>query len=99
MTILVFFIFNLLLMGAVFLYGMYQFMQVEEKRKRRDLLAHVALDEAELSALLQAQRYDEALSRLMQQADVDRFTAQSALEQWTNSAQTAQDLQATLRRG
>ena len=82
---------NLLLMGAVFMYGMYQFMQVEEKRKRRDLLAHVALDEAELSALLQAQRYDEALSRLMQQADVDRFTAQSALEQWTNSAEAAPD--------
>ncbi len=89
MTILVFFIFNLLLMGAVFVYGMYQFMQVEEKRKRRDLLAQVDLDEAELSALLQAQRYDEALSRLMQQADVDRFTAQSALEQWTNAAEAA----------
>ncbi len=80
MTALVFFIFNLLLMGGVFLYGMYQFMQVEEKRKRRDLLSQATLDEAELSALLRAQRYDEALASLMRQADVDRFTAQSALD-------------------
>ncbi len=94
MTVFIFFVFNLLLMGAVFVYGMYQFMQVEEKRKRRDLLAQVDLDEAELSALLQAQRYDEALARLMQQADVDRFTAESVLNQWTNSAQAAPDCRA-----
>lgn len=80
MPALLFFFFNLLLMGGVFLYGMYQFMQVEEKRKVRNLLAQAALDEAELSALLRAQQYDEALSRLMQAADVDRFTAQSALD-------------------
>ncbi|MCY3780137.1 MAG: hypothetical protein OXG78_07510 [Chloroflexi bacterium] len=99
MTILVFFVFNLLLMGAVFLYGMYQFMQVEEKRKRRKLLAQAALDETELSALIQAERYDEALARLMRGAQVDRFSAESALEQWTNSAQTPQDPRATPRRG
>ena len=81
MTIFVFFIFNLLLMGAVFAYGMYQFMQVESKRKVRNLLAETALDEAELTALLHSQRYDEALSRLMWAADVDRYTAESALAQ------------------
>ena len=81
MTIFVFFIFNLLLMGAVFAYGMYQFMQVEAKRKVRKLLAEAALDEAELTALLNSQRYDEALSRLMGAADVDRYTAESALAQ------------------
>lgn len=87
MTILVFFVFNLLLMSAVFVYGMYQFMQVEEKRKRRKLLAQAALDETELAALLKADRYDEALSRLMQQANVDRFTAESALEGWRRDAE------------
>ena len=81
MTILVFFVFNLLLMSAVFVYGMYQFMQVEEKRKRRKLLAEAALDEAELASLLEAERYDDALSRLMSAADVDRFTAEAALRQ------------------
>lgn len=73
---------NLLVMGAVFLFGVYQFMQVEEKRKRRKLLAQAAFDEAEISALMAAEGYDEALARLMQRADVDRFTAESALEQW-----------------
>lgn len=81
MTILVFFIFNLLLMGAVFFYGVYQFMQVEEKRKRRRLLTHIALDESELSALRQSERYDEAILRLMRAADIDRFSAESALAQ------------------
>ena len=87
MTILVFFVFNLLLMGAVFVYGMYQFMQVEEKRKRRKLLAQAALDETALSALIQAERYDEALARLMQGAEVDRFSAESALERWRLDAE------------
>lgn len=89
MTVFIFFVFNLLLMGAVFIYGMYQFMQVEEKRKRRNLLAQAALDETELQALLQNEGYDDALARLMQQAEVDRFTAQSVLDQWTDSADAA----------
>lgn len=81
MSILVFFFLNLLLMGAVFAFGVYQFMQVEAKRKRRKLLAEAALDEAELSGILNKAGYDEALARLMQRADVDRFTAESALAQ------------------
>ena len=80
MTILVFFVFNLLLMSAVFLYGMYQFMQVEEKRKRRDIFAQAALDEAALNSLIQSEGYDEARARLMASANVDRFTAETVLD-------------------
>ncbi|MYD08738.1 MAG: hypothetical protein F4X02_01725 [Chloroflexi bacterium] len=72
---------NILVMGALFAFGVYQFMQVEAKRKCRRLLAEAALDAGELGALIQAERYDEALSRLMRQADVDRFTAEATLEQ------------------
>ncbi len=78
---LLFFVVNLLLMATLFAFGMYLFMQVEAKRKVRTLFADAALDETELSALLQSERYDEALSRLMCAADVDRFTAESALAQ------------------
>ena len=72
---------NILLMGTLFAFGVYQFMQIEAKRKCRKLLLEASLDEADLSALMRAERYEEALSRLMQRADVDRFTAESALEQ------------------
>jgi len=71
---------NLLLMGALFAFGVYQFMQVEAKRKCRRLLAEASLDAGELRDLIHTERYDEALSRLMQQADVDRFTAEATLE-------------------
>ena len=81
MIVLVFVVFNLLLMTGLFLYGMYQFMQIEEKRKRRSLWAETALDEAELARLLHADGYDAARSRLMAEADVDRFTAERALDQ------------------
>ena len=81
MSILLFFVVNLLLMATLFAFGVYQFMQVEAKRKVRKLIAEAALDEMELRALLQSERYDEALSRLMRAADVDRFTAESALAQ------------------
>lgn len=81
MFFVLFIIVNLLLMGTLFAFGVYQFMQIEAKRKCRQLLAQASLDEQELRALMDAERYEEALSRLMRQADVDRFTAQSALEQ------------------
>lgn len=81
MFFVLFVLVNILLMGALFAYGVYQFMQIEGKRKCRQLLAHASLDEQELCALMRAERYDEALARLMQGADVDRFTAESALEQ------------------
>lgn len=76
---------NLLLMGTLFAYGVYQFMQIEAKRKCRTLFAEASLDEKELSALINAERYDEALSRLMQRADVDRYSAESALAQLQQS--------------
>ena len=81
MSILLFFVFNLILMATLFAFGVYQFMQVEEKRKRRRLLADASLDAAELRALLQAERHDEALTRLMRAADVDFYTAESVLKQ------------------
>lgn len=81
MFFVVFILVNILLMGTLFAFGVYQFMQIEAKRKCRQLLAEASLDEAELSALMRAERYDEALSRLMLGADVDRFTAESALAQ------------------
>ena len=80
MFFVVFILVNILLMGTLFAFGVYQFMQIEAKRKCRRLLAETSLDEAELCALLRAERYEDALFRLMQQADVDRFTAESALE-------------------
>lgn len=85
MFFILFILVNILLMGTLFAVGVYQFMQIETKRKCRKLLAEAALDEGELSALMRAERYDEALSRLMQRADVDRFTAESALEQLRQS--------------
>ena len=81
MFFILFILVNVLLMGSLFAFGVYQFMQIEAKRKCRKLLAEASLDEEELRALIEHERYDEALSRLMQQADVDRFTAESALDQ------------------
>lgn len=79
MSLLLFFALNLVLMAALFAYGVYQFMQVEEKRKGRRILAEANLDARELQALVQAERHEEALARLMGAADVDRFTAEAAL--------------------
>ena len=81
MIFVLFIVVNLLLMAALFAFGVYQFMQVEEKRKRSRLLADAGIDTAELQALVQADRIDEARDRLMQAADVDQFTAESAVAQ------------------
>ncbi len=81
MFFIVFILVNILLMGTLFAVGVYQFMQIEAKRKCRKLLAEASLDEQEFSTLIQADRYEEALLRLMRQADVDRYTAESALAQ------------------
>ena len=81
MMLLVFVALNLLLMVTLFLVGVYLFMQVEEKRKHNKLrLFESNVDMTELRAMLQAQRHDEALQRLMQVEDVDRYTAERALE-------------------
>lgn len=79
MIFVLFIVVNLLLMASLFAFGMYQFMQIEEKRKRRKLLIDAGLDMAELQALVVADRYDEAVSRLMSAAEVDRFTAESTV--------------------
>ena len=81
MIFVLFIVVNLLLMAALFAFGVYQFMQVEEKRKRSRLLADAGIDTAELEALVHADRLDEARDRLMNEADVDQFTAESALAQ------------------
>lgn len=81
MIFVLFIVANLLLMAALFAFGVYQFMQVEEKRKRSRLLTDAGIDTAELQALVQADRLDEARDRLMRAADVDQFTAESALAQ------------------
>ena len=81
MIFVLFIIVNLLLMAALFAFGVYQFMQVEEKRKRSRLLADAGIDTADLEALVQADRLDEARDRLMNAAGVDRFTAESAVAQ------------------
>ena len=91
MFFVVFILVNILLMGTLFAFGVYQFMQIEAKRKCRRLLAEASLDKAELRALLQAERYDEALARLMRGAEVDRFTAESALEALRRDAAPARD--------
>ena len=81
MIFILFIVANLLLMAALFAFGMYQFMQVEEKRKRSKLLFEAGLDLAELQALVCADRQEEAVNRLMSAADVDRFTAESTVAQ------------------
>ena len=81
MTLLVFIVVNLALMFGLFLVGVYLFMQIEEKRKRSKLLLDSSVDVGELRAMLLADRYDDALTRLMQAAEVDRFTAETALNE------------------
>lgn len=79
MIFVLFIVANLVLMAGLFAFGMYQFMQVEEKRKRSRLLTDAGVDVAELQALLGADRQEEAVNRLMRAADVDRFTAESTV--------------------
>ncbi|MCY4062435.1 MAG: hypothetical protein OXG53_08705 [Chloroflexi bacterium] len=79
MIFVIFIVANLLLMAALFAFGMYQFMQVEEKRKRSRLLTDAGIDVTELQALVGADRQEEAVTRLMSAADVDRFTAESTV--------------------
>lgn len=83
MIFVLFIVVNLLLMASLFAFGMYQFMQVEEKRKHSKLLLDAGVDTAELQALVVADRQEEAVNRLMSAADVDRFTAESTLAHLT----------------
>ncbi len=81
MTLLIFLALNLLLMAGLFLAGVYFFLQVEDKGKRKKLrLLDSSVDLSELRAMLQADEHDEALQRLMQAEDIDRFSAEKAIE-------------------
>lgn len=81
MTLLIFLALNLLLMAGLFLVGVYLFLQVEDKRKRNKLrLLDSSVDMSELRAMLEAERHDEALQRLMQADNIDRFSAEKAIE-------------------
>lgn len=88
MDLLLFISCDFLMMSAFFLVGMHQFMQMDDKRKVRSAdrrrrpfsLLAPGLDAAELRELVRAERYDEALQRLMNAADVDRFTAEAVIE-------------------
>lgn len=81
MTLLIFLALNLILMAGLFLVGVYLFLQVEDKSKRNKLrLLDSSVDMAELQAMLRAERHDEALQRLMQAEDIDRFSAEKAIE-------------------
>lgn len=81
MTLLIFLALNLLLMAGLFLAGVYFFLQVEDKSKRKKLrLLDSKVDLSELQAMLKAERHDEALQRLMQAEDIDRFSAEKAIE-------------------
>lgn len=91
MVFIIFIVANLLLMAALFAFGVYQFMQVEEKRKRRRLFTDAGVDVGELRALLGADKQEEAVSRLMRAADVDRFTAESALAQLDGASAAAEE--------
>lgn len=91
MIFVLFILANLLLMTTLFAFGVYQFLQVEEKRKRSKLLIDAGLDADELRALLGADRHDEAVIRLMRAADVDRFTAESALAQLDGASAAAEE--------
>ncbi len=91
MIFVLFIVVNLLLMATLFAFGMYQFMQVEEKRKRSKLLLDAGLDLTELQALMGDDRHDEAVKRLMSAADVDRYTAEATLDQLKNQLKRLAD--------
>jgi len=80
--------FHVVMMSLFFVVGIYQFAQIDDKRKRDHVdrglqglpLDEIEIDESELRELVRAERYEEAINRLVAEADVDRFTAQSAIE-------------------
>ena len=81
MTLLIFLALNLALMLGLFFVGVYQFMQIEEKRKgiaARRLAADI--DMAAVAATRRAEGDEAAIQRLMREAELDRFTAESALQ-------------------
>jgi len=88
MDVILFIGFHVGMMSLFFVIGIYLFSQVDDKRKRQEVdrlrgavpIAELEIDEAELRELVRAERYEDAVERLVTMAEVDRFTAQSAVE-------------------
>lgn len=79
---------NVMMMSAFFLVGIYQFLQIEDKKKRRPvdrlrssiMVSELIVDEVALRQLVRDERYVDAVQHLIDYADVDRFTAEAAIE-------------------
>jgi hypothetical protein len=88
MSIMLFIGFNLLIMSTFFVLGIYQFLQIEDKQKRRPadrlrravLVSELDVDESAVRQLVRDERYTDAIQRLITDADVDRFTAEAMIE-------------------
>ena len=88
MNVMLFIGFNLLIMSAFFVMGIVLFLQTEDKQKRRPddrlrgavRVSELGVDEGELRQLVRDERYSDAIQRLISDADVDRFTAEVAIE-------------------
>lgn len=80
---------NILLMVVCFAVGIYQFLQIQDKRKRQDqwhrrtggMIREFEIDETEIRQLVRNEQYEQAVKHLMHHAEVDQFTALSAVEQ------------------
>lgn len=88
MDVILFFGFHLVIMAIFFVFGIYQFAQIEDKRKRHHaptlrstlMIGELDIDESELRELVREERYEDAMQRLMSVAELDQFTAKSAIE-------------------
>lgn len=88
MDILVVIAINVIMMSALFVVGIYQFLQIEDKKKRRPMdrlrtsvmVAELDVDEVTIRRLVRDERYADAVQHLIDYAEVDRFTAQATVE-------------------
>lgn len=88
MDFVVFIGFNIMMMSVFFVVGIYQFMRIEDKRKHlpaqrlrgKMIVSELDVDEAELRQLVRDEQYDTAIQHLIEYGDVDRFTAEIAIE-------------------
>lgn len=79
---------NLIMMSVLFVVGIYLFMQVEDKQKRRpvdrlrrvQVVSELGIDEGVLRQLVRDEQYDYAVQHLMDHGEVDRFTAEATVE-------------------
>ena len=88
MDILLFIGFNIMMMTAFFVVGIHQFMQIEDKQKRRPVdrlrsqvvVSDLNVDEDALRQWVRDEHYEEAIRHLMDYGEVDRYTAEAAVE-------------------